>query len=163
MSERARSFYDRVAPWLTLATILMAAVGIWIGVIGVFANNRQDAQAAAEQASRDKDTKALLKCFDDYARESSASSSAVREASVRKDAATVARDNALDAEGRAFQAVVDHLLDNAVTPTDVKNLRDALQVRNDAAARLDRAQRALDKVREENPVPAPPSTFCQTR
>lgn len=141
----------------------IAVVSLVLGGIGVFVNNRQDAQQAADQAARDKDTKTLLDCFDRYARESSASSTAVRAASVEKDAATVARDDALDEEGRAFLKAINHLLADAVTPEDVQDLRDSLEGRAQAAERLDRAQDALDKARRENPVPEPPSTFCSTR
>lgn len=141
----------------------IAVVSLVLGGIGVFVNNRQDAQQAADQAARDKDTKTLLDCFDRYARESSGSSTAVRAATVERDAATAARDDALDTEGRAFLIAINHLLDNAVTPQDVQGLRDALEARNAAADRLDRAQAKLDKARRDNPVPAPPSTFCSTR
>lgn len=141
----------------------VAVVSLVVGVVGTFANQRQDAQQAADQAERDKDTKALLECFDKFARQSSLSSSAVREASVEKDAATAARDDALDQEGRAFLVVIDKLLADEVTPQDVQALRDSLQARADAAERLDKAQRTLDEAREANPVPSPPSTFCSTR
>lgn len=151
--------------FLVYAAIIsaLAVLGLALGVLGTFANNRQDAVDAADAKARDEQQKILLDCFDDFARKSSESSTAVREASVKKDAATAARDDALDDEGRAFLAVVDHILANEVTPADVKALRDSLQARADAAARLDRAQRELDQVREDNPVPPPPSTFCSTR
>lgn len=151
--------------FLVYAAIIsaLAVLGLALGVVGTFANTRQDAVDAADAKARDEQQKVLLDCFDDFARQSSESSTAVRAASVKKDAATAARDDALDEEGRAFLTVVDHILANEVTPQDVQALRDSLQVRADAASRLDRAQRALDKVREENPVPEPPSTFCSTR
>lgn len=147
--------------WIVVSVI--AITGLILGVIGIYVNNRQDAVVAAENKVRDEQNKALLECFDDFARESSVSSTAVRAASVKKDAATVARDDSLDAEGRAFLVAIDHLLSDRVTPQDVQNLRDTLQARADAAARLDRAQRELDRVRKANPVPDPPSSFCATR
>lgn len=47
-----------------------------------------------------------------------------------------------------------------MTAEDVQTLARTLEDRAKASAALDRAQAALDKAREENPVPDPPSKFC---
>ena len=148
-----RQVYEKVAPVLVvfcLLASLFASVGTYWGA----------RVNAAQDRARTADNTRLLGCFNEYAKASSTSSTAVRVASVRKDAATSERDDTLNEEGRAFLTVVDHLLTNQVTPADVKNLRDALQHRAAAAAKLDRAQAALDEARKDNPVPPPPSTFC---
>ena len=118
--------------------------------------------ATQVNGQQNRDNTHLLACLDQYASSSSSASSAVRDATVARDQATAARDNTLNAEGRAFLVAVNHILDQDITPADVQNLRDALQDRTDAAEKLDKAQATLDKARRENPVPNPPSVFCQT-
>lgn len=147
---RVRRFHDQYARAI-LAGIAALLVPLCVmTTVATLDNWRQDNE-------RDK----LLGCFDQFAAASSASSKAVRVASAAKDVATTNRDNALNAEGRAFQRVTDGLLDKSVTPADIKALNDALADRNDAAAALDDAQDALDKAREDNPIPDPPSVFCE--
>lgn len=149
MSERTREVYDRVAPWLVLAIGLMAAVGIWIGVIGVFANNRQDAQAAAEQKTRDDDTKALLKCFDDFASDLSGGLPPVRTA-------TAAANDALSEALAQLQQGLVKVGSGKFTDGDLERI----------IAEFDeyqQASRELTHVRKDNPYPLPPSTFCSTR
>jgi uncharacterized membrane protein YccC len=148
-AEPGRYPFPRWYMYLSSVVGIIAAVGLVLGVIGVYVNSQQD-----------KENARLLACLDQYASSSSSSSIAVREASVRKDAATAERDDALNVEGRAFQRLVEHIVAQDATPADVKVLAVALQHRADAAEKLDRAQAELDKVRKDNPVPPPPSKFC---
>lgn len=148
-----RLVYEKAAPVLVvfcLLASLFASVGTYWGA----------RVNAAQDRARTADNTRLLGCFNEYAKASSTSSTAVRLASVRKDAATTERDNTLNEEGQAFLTVVEHLLADSVAPKDVQALRDTLRRRAAAAAKLDLAQVALDKAREDNPVPPPPSTFC---
>lgn len=149
-------WYARRAPVVVTAVAILALVGIWIGAAATVTNGRQDARANAS-------AKAVQKCFDRYAEAQSASSKAVREASIAKDEAQTTRDNALNAEGRAFKRVVRKIIADTLNPADVKWLYDTLDARDAAGRRLDRAQDALDKARAENPVPSAPSTFCSVR
>lgn len=160
MSVRVRSFYERWSPVAVMVIGILAAVGIWIGAAASITNARQDADRADENKARDLETSRLLKCFDQYAQAASASSSAVREASVIVDEATGIRDDALAAEGDAFKRVVRRILAHTVTDADVKHLADTLQQRARTSRALDRAQGKLDQARRENPVPPPPSKFC---
>lgn len=151
-----RLLYEKIAPVLVVFCLLASL----FATVGTYWGARVN---AAQDRARTTDNTRLLGCFNQYAKASSESSTAVRVASVRKDAATTERDNTLNEEGRAFLRVVDHLLADSVTPQDVQNLRDSLRLRAVAAAKLDRAQAALDTAREDNPVPPPPSTFCSAR
>lgn len=157
MSERQwRSLYDRVAPVLVVFCLLSSL----FASVGVYMTNRH---AARETVARQEYQAKLLNCFDDYAAAASESSVAVREASVRKDEATSVRDDALAVEGEAFQTVVEHILAGDLEPAQVKHLADTLEARAHAARLLDQAQTALDKARRENPVPKPPSQFCNVQ
>lgn len=151
-----RLLYDRTAPALVIFCLLaslFSSVGVWY-------NDRVNGE---QDRARTEDNTKLLACFDKYAELQSASSVAVREASVRKDAATSIRDDALAAEGRAFKVVVQHIIAGDLTPAQVQRLAETLEQRAKAARMLDRAQDALDKARRENPVPEPPSTFCSVQ
>lgn len=157
MTQRQwRRLYDRIAPVLVIICLLASL----FASVGTFAlsrvNDTQDRQREADRAE-------LLKCFDRYAELQSASSVAVREASVAKDEATTLRDDALNAEGMAFQAVVEEILAGDLTAGAVKRLADTLEVRAAASRRLDVAQDALDEARRANPVPKPPSEFCSVQ
>lgn len=149
MSARAREVYDRIAPWLVLAIGITTAIAMWVGVAGIFANNRQDAQAAAEQAARDKDTKALLKCFDDFASDLSGGLPPVRTATAASG----------DANAASWRSLRDGLVDISRDQFDGADLEhiitqiDAFLTANDH----------LGDVRKANPYPLPPSTFCATR
>ena len=150
-----RLLYDRTAPALVIFCLLaslFSSAGGWY-------NEALDEQDRA----RTEDNTKLLACFDKYAELQSASSVAVREASVRKDAATSIRDDALAAEGRAFKVVVQHIIAGDLTPAQEQRLAETLEQRAKAARMLDRAQDALDKARREHPVPEPPSTFCSVQ
>lgn len=156
VEDQERNFPPRWY-WIYLAGIgMVAVVGLLIGVIGLYAT-------AASNKARDEQNTELLACFDRYAELQSASSVAVREASVAKDQATTLRDDALNVEGRAFQAVVNELLAGNLTPASVKRLAHTLEVRAEASEGLDVAQDNLDKARAENPVPKPPSQFCSVK
>lgn len=151
-----RLLYDRTAPALVIFCLLaslFSSVGVWY-------NDRVNGE---QDRARTEDNMKLLACFDKYAELQSASSVAVREASVRKDAATSIRDDALAAEGRAFKVVAQHIIAGDLTPAQVQRLAETLEQRAKAARMLDRAQDALDKARRENPVPEPPSTFCSVQ
>lgn len=153
---RERTLPPRWYWWYAGGIGLVATIGLILGVVGIYVNNRQDATA-------DATTRHLLACFDRYASQSAQVSSAVRDASVAKDAATAKFNDSLKAEGEAFLATVDKILDQSVTPADVQNLRDALEARKDAALVLDKAQDRLDEARKDNPVPLPPSVVCDDR
>ena len=151
-----RLLYDRTAPALVIFCLLaslFSSVGVWY-------NDRVNGE---QDRARTEDNTKLLACFDKYAELQSASSVAVREASVRKDAATSIRDDALAAEGRAVKVVVQHIIAGDLTPAQVQRLAETLEQRAKAARMLDRAQDALDKARREHPPPEPPSTFCSVQ
>ena len=150
------SWYYRRAPVLVTVLAVVALVGIWLAAAATITNGQQDRQDAARDS-------AIQKCFDRYAQAQSASSSAIREASAVKDKAQSARDDALNAEGRAFKKLVRKILADKVTPADVKYLYETLDARDRAGRRLDRAQDALDRARAENPVPDAPSEFCSVK
>lgn len=152
-----RQIYDRVAPVLVVICLLASL----FASVGTFVLARvNDAQDRRNEADRTE----LLKCFDRYAELQSASSVAVREASVVKDARTAERDDALNAEGRAFKALVEAALTEDDIPAElVQRLSETLHDRAVAARKLDRAQAALDAARAEHPVPPPPSAFCSVQ
>ena len=130
--------------WYYAAVIgFVAVVGLVLGVVGIYVNNRQDATA-------DATTRHLLACFDRYASESSAASVAVRKATIRKDEATTV-------------LLVRKLLAQTAGADDMKRLADTLAERQDAARELASAQSALDRARKNHPVPVPPSQFCSVQ
>lgn len=149
---RTRAFHDRHARAIMAAIATMLVPLAVVTAVATLDNWRQD---------RERDD--LLACFDDFAGASSTSSQVIREASVRKDVATAERDDALNAEGKAFQKLVERILTDNVKPKHVEELADTLADRHRAARKLDRAQAALDEARRENPVPAPPSEFCSVK
>lgn len=151
-----RVWYDRWAPVVVTAVAILAVVGIWMGTAATITNAAQDRRADA--ASR-----AVQKCFDDYAIAQSASSKAVREASVVKDEATKVFNQALNDEGRAFKALVRRILADEVEPSDVHRLYRTLARRDRSGRAVERAQVALDKARADNPVPSAPSEFCRVK
>ena len=161
MYERYVEFYNRYAHGITTATALLALAAIAIGAGASVTNAQQSAEFRAESSLRDAERDRLLECFNDYAAVQSSGSSAVRVAQVEKDEATTVRDNELNREGRAFLRLVRGILDQTAEETDLDALAESLRHRNKAARRLDRAQDALDRARAENPVPPPPSMFCE--
>lgn len=137
--------------WTYYATVVsaVAIVGLILGVVGIYANNRQDAQADAEARARDADTKALLKCFDDFASDLSGGLPPVREA-------TAATNDALSGALSSLQVGLVKVGTGTFKPSDLDSI----------IAAFDNYQHANDhliKVREDNPYPPPPSTFCATR
>lgn len=150
------AWYYRRAPVFVAVVTVIALVGIWLGAAATITNGQQERRADLRDS-------AIQKCFDRYAQAQSASSSAVREASVVKDEATAAFNQALNDEGAAFKALVRKILADQVTPEDIKALYDSLEARDRAGRAVERAQEALDKAREENPVPSAPSEFCSVQ
>lgn len=152
-----RLLYDRTAPALVIFCLLaslFSSVGVWY-------NDRVNGE---QDRARTEDNTKLLACFDRYAELQSASSVAVREASVVKDKRTAERDDALNAEGQAFKDLVeDALAGEGIPPEAVQRLSETLHDRAVAAERLDRAQAALDEARRENPIPPAPSEFCAVK
>lgn len=155
MTEHAtlfRLWYNRWAPVIMGLCLVIGAGAAVIGVAGIY-------RTSATQQEQQR----LLACFDRYAATSSTSSQVIRVASVRKDEATADRDDALNIEGQAFLQLTKRILAGDVTAADVKRLADALDDRARASRELDRAQDALDKARRENPIPDPPSKFCNEK
>lgn len=163
-------WYARFAPIVVTATALVAVIGLWLGTAALITNGQQERRA-------DERDSAIQRCFDKWADAQSASSAAVRDASVVKDEATAAKDAAnrrfnmaLNDEGLAFKELVRKILASDVEPADVKRLYDTLDERDRlgadvevAQAKLAKAQRKLDRAREDNPVPSAPSTFCSVK
>lgn len=155
-----RDWYNRNALMVVGVILAMTMASLIIGVVGTFVNAGQNADRAADNKVRDEANAALLACFNEYAEAQSSGSTVIRAKTVLKDVATAERDDALNAEGIAFQRLVQHILAQDVTPEDVQMLAETLDARSHAAANLKRAQAALDKARRDNPVPDPPSEFC---
>ena len=151
-----KNWYARWDALVVSIVALTALIGIWVGASASITNGQQD----RADALRDS---AVQKCFDKYAQAQSASSSAVREASVVKDEATRLFNQALNDEGQAFKALVRKILADAVTAEDIKRLYDTLEARDRAGRAVERAQVKLDKAREDNPVPDAPSEFCSVK
>lgn len=150
--DNLRSVHDRYARVIlaSIATLLLPLMALT--TVATLDNWRQD---------RERDE--LLACFDRFAGASSSSSQAVRDASVAKDIATADRDDALNAEGVAFLRLSRQILNDNVTPDAFQDLVVTLEARKDASAELDAAQADLDRARRENPVPNPPSEFCDVQ
>lgn len=150
------TWYYRRAPVLVTAVAVLALVGIWLAASATITNGQQDRRAEA------RDT-AVQRCFDRWADAQSASSSAVREASIVKDEATKVFNQALNDEGQAFKVLVRRILREDVDDSDVQRLYRTLARRDRAGRAVERAQVELDKVRAENPVPQAPSKFCSVK
>lgn len=149
-----RRGYARIAP----ALVVFCLCASIFASLGTFAVSQAQ---EADRAAREAENRTLLDCFDQYATASSSSSKAVRAASVQVDAARVTHDLALNAEGEAFEVLVRHLLTQTVTPAHVRRLLTTLEARSRTGAELAATQRNLDRVRRANPVPDPPSKFCE--
>lgn len=153
--------HDTVKPqrWQRLYAIYMACVGtgalvaLLFAVNGTLVNGRQDDERAASDKAVDATTTELLRCFDEWSGASFSTSKAVRDASVKVADATEVRDRALMMASRGFASAIDGTVDPV-------NLRIVLETLGDAGQELRQASRELSKVRVENPVPAPPSSFC---
>lgn len=160
---RVRAWYDKWAPTFFVITVVLAVVGIGLGYSSLKADSRQDRVADAAAAERDQEIRQLLRCFDKFAKKSSEVSKVVREKAVKVDKATTLRDDALNAEGVAFKKLVDGIVRDNLTADQFQHLRATLEVRAEAGRKLDKAQDALDRARELNPVPKPPSGFCNIK
>lgn len=154
------AWYNRYAHGITTTVAVFAVSALAIGAGAQVTNAQQSAEFRAETKTRNAQRDELLACFDRYAAASSTSSKAVRIAAARKDAATAVRDDALNREGAAFRDLVRALQEGNVNAKMVDRLAATLDVRDRAARRLDRAQAMLDRARELNPIPEPPSVFC---
>lgn len=150
------TWYYRRAPALVTAVAIIALIGIWLAAAATITNGRQDARADVRDS-------AVQRCFDRYAQAQSASSQAVRDASIAKDEATKVFNQALNDEGQAFKVLVKNLRDRSVTPEQVQRLYRTLARRDRAGRAVERAQTELDQARAENPVPPAPSEFCSVK
>lgn len=155
--------------WFYYATLvsLIAVVSLVLGVVGVYTNGRQDAvdaaqaQASAEQNKiRDEQNRALLDCFDRFATDLSGGLPPVRKATANRDIAAGSRDDALQRFSRLLVEFV------TTPPADQDEARaqflDVVRELQSTGEALDLAQQRLQKVREANPYPPPPSSFCST-
>lgn len=151
---RARNWFDRNFRWLYFMALVLAVVGITIGAAASLTNSRQD-----------EDRDRLLACFDDYATASSSATTKVRAATVEVDVKTSARDLAASERDLALDAVFEYIASDPPEddPEGVALFLTLLSANADLVAvnaDLVMAQAELDKVRKDNPVPDPPSKFC---
>lgn len=147
----ARSWFDRNVALLYMVVAVLALIGITVATAATITNGRQDAERSAENKARDQQTSALLDCFDEYAAASATTSKAVREASVVVADATTARDEAL-------QTLLDYIATEPIDGTTRGAALFATVLKTNAS--LVQAQADLAQVREDNPVPSEPSSFC---
>lgn len=139
--------YPRFAPALATLTLVIAS----IASIGVFILTRVQ---GAEQERRATAISDLQKCFDTYASRSASTSKAVRDASSEVSDATTARDVALDA---LFRYIATDPAED--TPRGVRLFAKLLATNADLVS----SQANLAQVRADNPVPDPPSSFCDVK
>lgn len=138
-----RAFYDRYAPVLVVFCLLVATGGVIIGTSATFTSG------------------AVVDCLREHADATSKSNKAVRAATVARDDASSAFGRALNREGEAFLTFVNELSRGRVDgPEDLGRLRASLADRARAALALEGAQVNLDQVRLDNPIPAPPAEYC---
>lgn len=139
--------YARFAPLIVIFCLLIstcAAVGVlWLTKV-----------QGDEQEKRADGFRGLQQCFDTYATKSSLTSQAVRDASADVSVATTQRDVALNA---VFRYIATEPAED--DPVGVRLFAALL----DSNTELVRTQAELAKVRRLNPVPDPPSTFCEVR
>lgn len=151
--HRYRDLYDsRFLPWYNRwapAMVIGCLATVILVTIGTYANY---ARLESDRKQRDGENRALLDCFDTYASASASTSKVVRAATVVVDKARVKRDRALQ---DVFELIATNPPDN--DPNGVR-LFALLVVAN---RELVVAQNELDKVRRDNPVPDPPSAFCE--
>lgn len=144
-----RVIYDRLAPGLALLCLVIAVVA----AAGTYVNDRNDRERdraiARANAARIAENARLLECFDDFATTLAGGLPPVREATIKRDEAL---SNALrDLENLLVKALADN-----ADPRDGDKLVKSLQQYREAT-------QELRQVREDNPYPEPPSTFCATR
>lgn len=158
---RSRAFYERIAPWVVLATLVLTMIGVWIGVASIATDNRQDVAAAAANKVRDTQNRDLLDCFDDFASALSAGLPVVRDASAKRDEMTQVRDDAVQEFAGAFENLLVMITTGEADGIeDLQPVTEALADLRRASRQLDRASAELEVAREENPYPPPPSKFC---
>lgn len=146
---RWRTLYEHAAPFLVVFCLLvsmLASVGVYVTNN---ANRRQDREAETARAEAVATNRAFLRCLDDFASTLGAGLPPVR-------AATTDRDDAL---GRALvsagglRGLVRKINAGDLAPRDLRRLERRLDA-------YDQADRALDRAREANPYPPPPSKAC---
>lgn len=147
------SFYTRFAKVLLVVCLLTATGGVIIGTT-----------AQIESGQNTAATRSLVECLVDHGKASNEATAAVRKAAEAKDLAVGEFNATLQAEGLAFLALVTALANPAtaqkVYDPLLKTLRETLAARATANQKVIRKQLDLDAARQENPVPAPPATFC---
>lgn len=131
--------YRRLAPPLLVLALIIAIAA----AVGTYVNDRAINQANARSLAAQG---RLLGCFDRFATALAGGLPPVRVASAQRDAA-------LAAAAVALQAALVKLAAEAVGPTDVRSVIDAL-------GRFLEASDTLDQVRSQNPYPEAPSQFC---
>jgi hypothetical protein len=151
-------FYARFAKILLIFCMLAATGGV---IIGTSAQLQSSGVSIAN--------KKLTDCIRDWSTENSKVSKATRDAAAAKDVAVTAFNATLADEGDAFHGMVKLFLASIKDPesTDTEDYRlvilkleRTLQARSDANRVVIDAQNHLDKVRADNPIPAPPAEFC---
>lgn len=137
--ERFRDTYNHVAPYLTGIIVLI------VGVLSVSAYNElrtnhvQDEQRIADQSR-------VQACLDSFSANLVGSLPPVRDA-------TAARDVALGDVMRQLQNTLQKVVVHAAGDRDVEALVGSLQT-------YTATEKRLEKAREDNPYPAPPTKFC---
>lgn len=139
--------YPKWAPIMVVVSLFVATLAS-IGVVWLtrVQGDEQERRAAAISE--------LQGCFDTYAKRSTASSQAVREASVRLSDATTSRDVALD---KLFRYIATRPAED--DPEGIRLFGILLATNADLVA----SQANLANVRADNPVPEPPSSFCDVK
>lgn len=164
--------YPRIGPIIMLFCIAVSSVA----AVGVFwltkvQGDEQDRRAAA--------IRGLQSCFDTYATRSAVTSKAVRDAAElvsdaqASEARAAVTEALVDVEwtnalvtGLAFQGEEESAEAAAIVESflaTTRELQAAKEGQAEAEAELVDAQENLTKVRAENPVPDPPSTFCDVK
>lgn len=153
--------YQKWAPAMvafSLITACCASIGVlWLTKV-----------QGDEQDKRAEDIAGLQGCFDTYARLSSSTSKAVRDASVEVSEATTDVSRATTARDVALDDVFNYIATDPAED-DPKGARLFATLLGTNAALVDTqaelvvAQADLAHVRTENPVPDPPSTFCEVQ
>lgn len=138
-------WYNRWAPAMVigcLATVALVTVATYTNY----------ASLESDRRAREIENRALLDCFDEYASASASTSKAVRLAAVDVDQARVTRD-------RALQDLFEYIAsDHQNGDIRGRQIFTRVLVANRV---LVTSQRRLDQVRKDNPVPDPPSEFCE--
>lgn len=131
--------YRRVAPFLLVAALVLAIVA----AVGTYVNDRAIDRSNTERLAAQGE---LLDCFDDFATSLAGGLPPVREASAKRDAK-------LAAAAASLQEALVRLARNEAGPNDIQAVVTAL-------SEYQAANRNLEQVRDANPYPEAPSTFC---